>query len=83
MTPAIFTDLAHMRKQECDRPKCLATELAKIGAIVVASFDYSTLYVWPFAATEQQVVAWHADNNAGDRLQFHIGQTALTVEMKE
>lgn len=81
--PTIFTDLAGMRGQECDRPVALATELAKVGAIVVATADYDTLYVWPFGVPEQYVSAWHRDNNAGDTLKFHIGHQIVTATMAE
>lgn len=72
-----------MRGQECDRPKCLAVELAKTGANVVTTADYDTLYIWPFGTPEQYLAAWHRDNNAGDRLRFHIGGQILTAEMPE
>ena len=81
--PTTFTDLKRMRLQECDRPKCMAVELAKVGANVVASADYDTLYVWPFGTPEPYVVAWHRDNNAGDTLIFHIGQSTIKAEMPE
>ena len=60
-----------MRGQECDRPKALAIELSKIGACVVASYDYDTLYVWPLNTHVAEIVAWHRDNNAGDTVIFH------------
>ena len=81
--PTVFTDLAKMRGQECDRPRCMAVELAKTGAIVVATTDYDTLYVWPFNTPEAYAVAWHRDNNAGDMLVFHIGHEEIKAEMPE
>ena len=72
-----------MRFQECDRPKCMAIEMAKVGANVVASADYDTLYVWPFGTPEPYIVAWHRDNNAGDTLMFHIGHSTIKAEMPE
>lgn len=81
--PTIFTDLANTRLQECDRPKCMAIELAKVGANVVTTANYDTLYVWPFGTPENLVVAWHRDNNSGDRLVFHIGHQVITAEMPE
>jgi len=82
-SPQIFTDLARMRGQECDRPKALATELAKVGAAVVTSTDYDTLYVWPFGTPEARVARWHAENNAGDRMIFHVGSTTTVAELPE
>lgn len=82
-TPFVFIDLSRMRGQECDRPKCLAVELAKVGAAVVSSADYDTLYVWPFGTPEQRCVAWHRENNSGDKLIFHIGTKTVTAEMPE
>lgn len=72
-----------MRGQECDRPKCLAVELAKVGVNVVALADYDTLYVWPLGTPERKVVTWHRDNNSGDRLIFHVGRQTITAEMPE
>ena len=72
-----------MRGQECDRPRCLAVELAKIGAVIVAPPDYDTLYIWPVEAAELDIVSWHRNNNAGDRLKFHVGSRVLIAEMPE
>ena len=57
--------------------------MAKVGANVVASADYDTLYVWPFGTPEPYIVAWHRDNNAGDTLMFHIGHSTIKAEMPE
>jgi len=61
----------------------MSVELAKIGVNVIATMDYDTLYVWPFGTPEPYIVAWHRDNNAGDMLIFHIGQTEVKAEMPE
>jgi hypothetical protein len=61
----------------------MAVELAKIGATVVASADYDTLYVWPFGMPDPYIVAWHRDNNAGDNLIFHIGHAEIKATMSE
>ena len=81
--PTTFTDLKRMRLQECDRPKCMAIELAKVWALVVASADYDTLYVWPVGTPEPYIIAWHRDNNAGDKLIFHVGSTEIKATMPE
>ena len=60
-----------MRFQECDRPKCMAMELAKVGVNVVAARDYDTLYVWPFGTPKLYIVEWHKNNNVGEELIFH------------
>ncbi len=72
-----------MRLQECDRPKCMAVEMSKLGIVSVATSSYSTLYVWPIQAFIAEIVAWHRDNNAGDRLIFHVDNTTTTSEMPE
>lgn len=72
-----------MRLQECDRPKCLAVELSKVGVYIVTTDDYDTMYVWPMGVNEIEVVAWHRDNNAGDKLLFHIDNRIVSAEMPE
>jgi 3-phosphoshikimate 1-carboxyvinyltransferase len=42
--PVKFTDLAHLRVQECDRVTALHTELTKCGAEVVEEGDQLTVY---------------------------------------
>jgi 3-phosphoshikimate 1-carboxyvinyltransferase len=42
--PVKFTDLAHLRVQECDRVTALHTELARCGAKVVEDGDQLTVY---------------------------------------
>ena len=93
-TPTIFTDLSRMRLQECDRPKCLAVELSKVGMVqdaaggwhtpvVVSTSDYDTLYVWPPDVNVVEIVAWHRNNNTGDNLVFHLDNTRVKAEMPE
>ena len=42
--PVKFTDLEHLRVQECDRVSALHTELAKCGAKVIEADDTLTIY---------------------------------------
>jgi 3-phosphoshikimate 1-carboxyvinyltransferase len=42
--PVKFTDLAHLRVQECDRVSALRAELTKCGAKVVEEGDTLTVY---------------------------------------
>lgn len=72
-----------MRLQECDRPRCLAIEMAKIGMLVVAQPDYAVLYLWPSDLPYQWVMAYHMEHNRGDFLLFHVGNTVLKAQMPE
>ena len=50
--PVKFTDLGHLRVQECDRVSALYTELTKCGAKVVEEGDTLTVYPSPLHGAE-------------------------------
>ncbi|MGB7767724.1 MAG: 3-phosphoshikimate 1-carboxyvinyltransferase [Verrucomicrobiia bacterium] len=50
--PVKFTDLAHLRVQECDRVTALYTELTRCGAKVVEDGDQLTVYPSPLHGAE-------------------------------